>query len=241
MQRALGFLLYAPLQSWGDIAVGDIRNTYRYPSKSALIGLIAAAMGWDRYKDEEQMAELNRNLKFAVRADGRDGPVLPDYHTAQVPPSRKGKVYRTRADELKAEDLETILSTREYLCDSAFTAFCFGPYDVLEESGERLRNPRRPLYLGRKSCPLAVPCVPKIIEGVDLLDIQRQYGFPEEMRTRGWVPLKETGEEARIVWEEGIEPGMTTSTIVRRNDNFISRTLWQFGSRAECVGVVALP
>ena len=241
MQKALGFLLYAPLQSWGDIAVGDIRNTYRYPSKSALIGLISAAMGLDRYQDEVQIREINRQLKFAVRVDGRGGAVLPDYHTAQVPPSKKGKVYRTRADEVEADDLQTILSTREYLCDSAFTVFCFGPIDVLEATRDRLRHPKRNLYLGRKSCPLAVPCVPEIIEGVDLLHIQAQYGFPNKMRTLSWAPLKEKGEEARIVWEEGIEAGIATTTIVRRNDNFISRALWQFVSRSECVGVVTLP
>jgi CRISPR system Cascade subunit CasD len=241
MAQALAFLLYAPLQSWGDIAVGDIRNSYRHPSKSALIGLLAAAMGLDRYRDEIKLLQLNRDLKFAIRFDGLEGPILADYHTTQVPSSKMGKAHRMRSDELRAEDLQTILSTREYLSDSAFSIFCFGPSPMLEEAKDKLTNPSRPLYLGRKSCPLAIPCIAEIIEGGDLAEIQRQFVLPKQLRELGWVPLKQSGTETCIAWEKGIASGIPTTTISRRNDNFISRTRWQFGSRAECVGYVSLP
>ena len=42
------FRLYAPLCSWGEIAVGGERRSAFHPSKSAIIGLIAAAMGLER-------------------------------------------------------------------------------------------------------------------------------------------------------------------------------------------------
>ena len=43
--------------------------------------------------------------------------MLADYHTAQVPPARRGRVFRTRREELSASDLGTILSRRDYHVD----------------------------------------------------------------------------------------------------------------------------
>ena len=38
------FRLYGPMASWGEIAVGETRHSAAYPGKSAIIGLLAAAM-----------------------------------------------------------------------------------------------------------------------------------------------------------------------------------------------------
>ncbi|HLD44337.1 MAG TPA: CRISPR-associated protein Cas5, partial [bacterium] len=44
----LVFQLRAPLSAWGETAVGEYRPTSNYPSNSALLGLLAAALGIDR-------------------------------------------------------------------------------------------------------------------------------------------------------------------------------------------------
>ncbi|MGH8674002.1 MAG: type I-E CRISPR-associated protein Cas5/CasD, partial [Burkholderiales bacterium] len=61
----LVFRLYAPLASWGDVAVGEYRPSHAYPGRSALLGLIAAALGVDR-GDEQRHRQLDDELAFAV-------------------------------------------------------------------------------------------------------------------------------------------------------------------------------
>lgn len=161
----LVFRLYGPLVSWGEIAVGESRHSAVYPSKSALLGLIAAALGIRREDDERQFA-LTEGYRFAVKLIS-PGHLMRDYHTTQVPDSVGKRVYRTRRDELvigKAR-LGTILSSREYRCDALaiIAVKSIGPSPwSLQELKAALLRPRFLLYLGRKSCPLAAPLNPRI-------------------------------------------------------------------------------
>ena len=54
MREFLIFRLYGMMASWGDIAVGELRPTFDHPSRSAIVGLLAAALGIRR--DEEEQA-----------------------------------------------------------------------------------------------------------------------------------------------------------------------------------------
>ena len=69
-----------PLQSWGTNSHFEIRNTDAHPSKSGVIGMIAAGLGYSR-DDDENLARLNC-LSYAVRID-QTGELLRDYHTAK--------------------------------------------------------------------------------------------------------------------------------------------------------------
>ncbi len=69
-----------PLQSWGTSSHFETRQTDRYPSKSAVIGMIAASLGYRRHEDEK-IQELN-DLNFGVRID-QAGENLRDYHIAR--------------------------------------------------------------------------------------------------------------------------------------------------------------
>ena len=51
MADFLVFQLYGALASWGDIAVGEYRPSQGHPSKSAITGLLAAALGIEREDD----------------------------------------------------------------------------------------------------------------------------------------------------------------------------------------------
>ena len=68
-----------PMQSWGTDSHFETRHTDLYPSKSAVIGLIGAALGIRR--DDKSISDLDA-LKFAVRVD-REGSLLKDYHIAR--------------------------------------------------------------------------------------------------------------------------------------------------------------
>ena len=106
----LVFRLYGPMASWGEIAVGEIRHTANYPGKSAIIGLLGAALGIARDEEEKQQ-QLQQGYALAVELL-TGGNLLRDYHTTQVPDSVGKFTYRTRRDELilGKERLGTIVS-----------------------------------------------------------------------------------------------------------------------------------
>src|SRR4051794_17544404 len=66
--RYLGFVLHAPLASFGAVAVGERRPGWDRPGRSALLGMIAAALGIDR-SDEAAHLGLERGYGVAVRTD----------------------------------------------------------------------------------------------------------------------------------------------------------------------------
>ena len=59
--------LAGPMQSWGTDSKFDVRRTGREPSKSGVIGLVAAALGIAR-QDRQALQTLN-GLRFGVRVD----------------------------------------------------------------------------------------------------------------------------------------------------------------------------
>src|SRR6185295_12377864 len=66
MPSFLVFRLYGPLASWGEVAVGEVRPSNLHPTRSALLGLLGAALGLRR-SDEAALADLARTVRFAVR------------------------------------------------------------------------------------------------------------------------------------------------------------------------------
>ena len=70
--------LAAPLQSWGSDSKFDIRRTGREPTKSGVVGLLAAAKGYRR--DDARVLEPLCSLRMGVRID-QEGQLLRDFHT----------------------------------------------------------------------------------------------------------------------------------------------------------------
>lgn len=242
------FRLYGPMASWGEIAVGEMRHSEIKPSKSALIGLLAAALGIPREQDQQHQA-LAAGYRFGIKLSST-GQVMGDYHTAQAPDS-VGKVrYRTRRDELVVgrDRLGTVLSSREYRTDSlalvALSATPDSPWD-LKTLAEALKRPRFHLYLGRKSCPLAAPLNPQIIQATGFRDALDTYQpgrlLSEKQEWNGdqrWLPADSTPS---YFWEGTVADFSATDTSfnaetvqqLQRHDQPLSRSRWQFQPRAE--------
>lgn len=130
--------LVGPMQSWGTTSRFDQRDTGKEPSKSGVIGLLAAALGIDReiWTDLEPLTHLS----MGVRHD-RPGTPKRDYQTAQNIIS---------ADHSKIH--ETAVTTRDYLADAAFlVGLEGGDPALLAQCHDALRDPVWPLALGRKS------------------------------------------------------------------------------------------
>lgn len=230
MRDYLIFRLYGSLAAWGDIAVGEYRPSFAHPSKSAIIGLLAAALGIRR-DDAERQKTLAETCSFAVRVDAM-GTLLRDYHTTQVPSAKRGIVHYTRRSELAGDDLlNTILSSRDYRCDAAYTVALEirnGAAYKAQELANALTKPAFTLYLGRKSCPLALPLQPKVISKETLKEALENVAFDG-----GELADLTKQSPALLYWEDGQASGFTHEQIISRRDAPLNRTRWQFGERRE--------
>ncbi len=139
--------LAAPLQSWGMSSKFETRTTEKMPTKSGVVGLLAAALGLSRNSDKE-LSRLSE-LKFGVRAD-RGGDDVTDFHTAH---SYKNPY------SAEPEVKDSYITYRHYLADAVFLAGFEGSEELLKELEAALLNPKFPLFLGRRSCPPTLPIV----------------------------------------------------------------------------------
>lgn len=246
----LVFQLQAPLSSWGDTAVGEYRPSHAYPGVSALVGLLGAALGVRR-EDEAAHTALRDGYGFAVGLQA-NGKLLRDYHTAQVPgqAAMKKRPHSSRKDELAVpkEQLNTILSTRDYRQDAACVVavqpFAQAPHS-LERLADALRRPKYVLYLGRKSCPPAAPLYPRIVTADSARRAFEDYRalidnlLAEHADKFGRRPLQSPGKLIRVAWSDGIETGLQPDLTTTRKDRPIRRRGWQFGDRSEYVALLA--
>jgi len=85
--------LAAPLQAWGSDSKFETRKTNREPTKSGVIGLLAAALGLRR--DEREALARLAQLRFGVRVE-REGQLLVDYHIAKTQEELLTGKYRSR-------------------------------------------------------------------------------------------------------------------------------------------------
>lgn len=136
--------LVGPMQSWGTTSRFDHRDTGKEPSKSGVVGLLAAALGIDR-ENWTDLEPLTR-LSMGVRHD-RPGMPKRDYQTAGCAASDA----IIKADGSQAKD-GGVVSQRFYLADAAFlVGMETEDRPLLEQVHAALRDPVWPLALGRKS------------------------------------------------------------------------------------------
>jgi CRISPR system Cascade subunit CasD len=162
MSYTLIMRLAGPMQSWGVSSRFGIRETLPEPSKSGVIGLLCAALGWDRAAPTHVIAGQSRTLaelaalRFGVRVV-REGVLRRDYHTAQNVLRAKAKLRPGRP--ANPGDLqETVLSERYYLSDAHFLVGLESDDEALLRALDAaLVAPHWPLCLGRKAFVPAWP------------------------------------------------------------------------------------
>jgi CRISPR system Cascade subunit CasD len=150
--------LAGPLQSWGASARFTRRTTQSAPTKSGVIGLLAAAAGIQR-GDDDNLRPLAA-LRFGVRID-QPGTRVRDFHTAHHGVTGKSMP----------------LSERFYLADAVFVAALEGDHQLLTDLHAALRAPVYPPFLGRRSCPPAQP-----VE----LNLHHDTGLKDALRKEPW-------------------------------------------------------
>lgn len=173
--------LSGPMQSWGVQSRFSVRDTGLEPSKSGVVGLLAAALGRPRAAAMGDLA----GLRMAVRVDV-EGVLRYDYQTAK--------------DVLKAGGgiKETEPSRRYYLADACFLVGLAGDDLVLlDRLQAALHDPVWPLFLGRKAF---VPAAP-----IWLADgLRPNTDLRQALETHAWLgnEAQQRPERVRLVIED---------------------------------------
>ncbi|MGX6610471.1 type I-E CRISPR-associated protein Cas5/CasD [Enterobacter kobei] len=242
MSQYLVFQLHGPMASWGVDAPGEVRHTHALPSRSALLGLLAAALGIRR-EEEARLNQFNEHYAFVVCAS-KHSRWARDFHTVQMPKEARKIRYFSRREELgNPERLGTLISRRDYYTDAwwmvALKATPGAPV-TLDSLRDALCRPVFPLCLGRKSHPLALPVSPLLLEGSCPEVLQVAHGFYcEKLAALGRGSEKLAALQSECWWE-GEHDGLHETKIHRRRDRPLSRQHWLFGERIVSQGPLPL-
>ena len=221
MAEHLVFTLCAALGAMGELAGHERRGSLTWPGRSAVIGLVAAAMGIRRGNDDA-FARLDA-LRMAVGVID-DGVPLRDYHTVETIPTAAARKPDSRPSAIAraGRNTNTTITLRDYRVGVAY-AVALGPgpgwTGALEDLARGLRQPAFTLYLGRKSCPLAAPPAPRIV---------RAEGPLQALSLAVRPPFGHQGALRLIASDERLSQDDVQDS---RNDLPVERAKWHFAQR----------
>ncbi len=224
MTRHLLLRLEAPMMSFGAEAVDAFGVVRDFPACSAITGLLANALGWDR-SDTLLLDGLQRRLVMgAVRV--REGRSMRDFQTAQLEASDRGWTTFGRP-EGRAGGATTYESPHIRYRDADADALVFVALRLQPPSGEpsletladALDRPERPLFIGRK------PFLPsdRLHAGFVEADTIRAAllaacRLSHETGRRAQWPVSEGGHGKAVEltdgrnWRTGVHVGLSTVT-----------------------------
>lgn len=185
--KTLTIKLTAPLQSYGNEATFDRRTSYHCPSKSAVLGMVAAGLGYRR--DDPRIPELNQ-LSFASRID-QPGERMSDF---QIVEYQKSKTKTARK-----------LTYRDYLQDAVFVVALGGDSVEIDEIYDALRHPKFQLYLGRRANPPAGPLMMQRFEDQTPVEVLTNLDWQAAawyQRRRGESYSAEISADANLLPEQ---------------------------------------
>ena len=194
--RHLVLRLEAPLMAFGGETIDNLGVIRLFPAVSMLTGLFANALGWRRVEQARHQG-LQDRIVFAARVDREPGR-LRDFQTAQLGAKDSGWTTHGKP-EGRAGGADTYLAPhlryRDYHVDMRVTVVLRlrseNAPPTLDDLGNALQEPKRPLFIGRKPCLPTVSLFGGFIEGDTLLGAMLN------------VPLtnpKEAKESVKLLW-----------------------------------------
>lgn len=141
-EATLALRLAGPLQSWGMEGQFLFRDTHTQPTKSGVVGMIAACLGRPRGADIGDLV----GLRMAVRTD-QPGTPMRDYHTIS---RTDGTTLPTASGKKKTD--KTAETWRWYLTDAVFVVTLTGDRGLVERISGAVDHPVYAPVLGRRSC-----------------------------------------------------------------------------------------
>lgn len=181
-EKYLALYFDAPMQSYGVESRYDRRTTLPFPTRSAITGILCAAMGIER-NDRNLLSEManltietlelprflplenNRESEDRNKVKELNTSRMIDYHTVgggydKDIPSQRPHIPR-KAD---GKPGGTVQSYREYLIDARFGILVSGDDALIERAKSALLNPKWGIWFGRKCCVPASPVAQGIFE-----------------------------------------------------------------------------
>lgn len=225
----LVFQLRAPLASFGSSGT-ELRLSDSKPRRSAITGLLAAALGIER-TEPARFTELVSRICMAVCVL-KEPRKFQDLHTVQAPVYRNAA---SRAAQLRAifratSYKGTMVTYREYLQDGHWVIVLHGAAEVLDTWRVALEEPQFTLYLGRKSCVLSAFTAPAVIEAAT--------AEAAVLAWAGQTPRVQLPDVAAFSWDQGIPTALVSELTTVRNDTRTNLMRNHFSPRAESNGTV---
>ncbi|MCS6901539.1 MAG: type I-E CRISPR-associated protein Cas5/CasD [Myxococcales bacterium] len=213
MTEVLLLRLDAPLMSFGGVRVDNTNRTEAFPLRSMVAGLLANALGYE-HKDFARTSALQGRLRLAARQD-IPGERLVDYQTVDLSQDflQQGWTMRHKVEGRKGGEASegTHLRYRHYLADALYTLALSldppGEAPTLDELEASLREPERPLFLGRKPCLPSSPLLLGRCEAPSLLAALRQAPVARRRHQEGrrekllawWPADEEETPDSRLI------------------------------------------
>jgi len=229
MTRHLILNLESPLMSFGGEAIDNYGVIRPFPAAPMLTGLFANALGWRRI-ERERHQELQDRLVFAARIDReqRGGLRITDYQTALLYQDDRGWTSRGQPEGRATSPSYSAIPPatrksltqqryRDYYADMRVTvALRLDPVEgnpTLDKLAEKLEEPARPLFIGRKPCLPSCQLFGGYSEGSTALAALLAHPLAD-----GTVTLS----ALRTLWPDGdgspgIEPNRTYMITDQRN------------------------
>lgn len=180
--------LSGPLQAWGSDSRFVRRETRMLPTKSGVIGLLAAAQGRRRTEDVEDLV----GIRFGVRQE-QTGTLVRDFQTA--------------IDWRSGKSLP--LSHRSYVADARYLVGLEGEHTLLEGIADAIRSPVFPLYLGRRACPPSG----RMVIGIRDASLESVL-HDEPWRAADWYRRKQR-RQVKLLWSRDASPGENRDETIR--------------------------
>lgn len=202
--------------AFGAVTIDHVGPTRDFPSASALTGLFANALGWQRMQSAAHQA-LQDRLEFGALI-ARQGQLLTDTQNAKLEGNDRGWTTWGRPDERAGATYDSPhRRRRDYLADHdcrVVLRLLPGDGPDLDDLAAALERPARPIFIGRKPCLPSTPLFAGWVEGDDALSA-----------------LVSLGMSGRAIWPQKGDP---TSHEIADLRNWISGL--HGGSRRICEG-----
>ena len=198
------------LQSWGEEAKWNYRTTATFPSKSAIVGLIGAAMGIQR--GDEYLKVLSDKICIGIRAD-RSGIIIEDFQTTTGMPE-----LFTANHAKRGKDSNTILNPHYYLNDASFLVVLETDEKTAEAIANAFANPVWPAYLGRKNCVPSTPVFVALKEFPDILSALKSFPIAGRADKKIQFEIEEPMDKCT---------SYTRADLIAGNREFARRRVWR--------------
>lgn len=232
--QALVLHLQAPLMSFGGPQVDQIGPTGRFPTMSQVTGLLANALGYS-HGDFDRLQALQSRLSIAS-ALVREGEELQDYQTVDLGQAHlRNPSWTTRGSTEHREGgpaarYGTHIRFRRYRADaSVLITVSLSPADekpMLNDIGNALMTPARPLFIGRKPCMPSTRLFVGIIPDADSLTnalTRVPDTFPDQ-----WPVIAGADDSVTVMAEWPANDGRASSTSMGiETQRVIDRRDWR--------------